>query len=105
MIGRTGTDGLELPRNKLLIHDVLSIPLASDASLKFKKAFNTYFVIILENKEYHRILWPQNLAGFSSIKLHFGGEKNWSSVREIMNPQQEKGSLFSVLLVILQNHL
>ena len=71
MIGRTGTDALELPRNKLLVHDVLSIPLASDASLKFKKAFN----IILENKEYHRILWPQNLAGFSSVKLHFGGEK------------------------------
>lgn len=50
MIGRTGTDALELPRNKLLVHDVLSIPLASDASLKFKKAFNTYFVIILENR-------------------------------------------------------
>ena len=105
MIGRTGTDALELPRNKLLVHDVLAIPLASDASLKFKKAFNTYFVIILEHKEYHRILWPQNLAGFSSVKLHFGGKKNWSSVWEIMNPQQEKGSLFSVVFVILQNHL
>ena len=32
-------------------------------------------------------------------------KKNWSSVLEIMNPQQEKGSLFSVLFVILQNHL
>ena len=75
MIGRTGTDALELPRNKLLVHDVLSIPLASDASLKFKKAFNTYFVIILENIEYHKILWPQNLAGFSSVKIAFRWEK------------------------------
>ena len=38
-------------------------------------------------------------------KIAFRWGKNWSSVREIMNPQQEKGSLFSVLLVILQNHL
>ena len=90
MIGRTGTDGLELPRNKLLIHDVLSIPLASDASLKFKKAFNTYFVIILENKEYHRILWPQNLAGFSSVKLHFGGEKTDLASGKLWTPSKRR---------------
>ena len=105
MIGKTGTDAQVLLRNKLLVHDVLSIPLASGASLKFKKAFNTYFLKILENKEYHKILRPQNLAGFSSVKLHFGGKKNWSSVWEIMNPQQEKSRLFSVLFVILQNHM
>lgn len=106
MIGRTGTDALELPRNKLLVHDVLSIPLASDSSLKFKKAFNTYSVIILENRVPQDFMATKFGRIFQcKIAFRWGKKTALASGKIIMNLQQEKGSLFGVLLVVLQNHL